>query len=286
MTSPAISASHSSIVRTLCAELEADVPQHRRRSARSTAAPARVERLAAAGSARRRRNAGRAGRGRSRRRRPARAPAGAPTLGPDAARARGRRAARARAAAAACRARAQNASRSAARPASQLVAPARARCRRRHRRRRAVASVGGCHRARRLAGVSRAAAAARRPTRSALRSRRSVTSTVCSHCADSEWSAVTIVQPSARQRMPARPALIIGSIGEDHAGLQLEPGAGPAVVQHLRLLVELAADAVAAELAHDREAVAFGEALDRVRRCRPGARPAARRGCRATSPRR
>ena len=39
--------------------------------------------------------------------------------------------------------------------------------------------------------------------------------------------------------------------GEDHPGLQLEAGAGAAVVQHLRLLVELPADAVAAELAHD-----------------------------------
>ena len=39
----------------------------------------------------------------------------------------------------------------------------------------------------------------------------SVTSTVCSHCAESEWSAVTMVQPSASWRMSRRPALIIGS---------------------------------------------------------------------------
>ena len=42
---------------------------------------------------------------------------------------------------------------------------------------------------------------------------------------------------------------------ERHAGLQLVERAGLAVVQHLRVLVEALADAVAAELAHDREAV-------------------------------
>ena len=51
---------------------------------------------------------------------------------------------------------------------------------------------------------------------------------------------------------------------EHHARHQLVERAGAAVVQHLRLLVELAADAVAAELAHDRKAVALGEGLDRV----------------------
>jgi hypothetical protein len=35
-------------------------------------------------------------------------------------------------------------------------------------------------------------------------------------------------------------------------------------VQHLRLVVKHLADAVAAELAHHRQAVAFGEALDGV----------------------
>src|SRR5574337_1271280 len=50
---------------------------------------------------------------------------------------------------------------------------------------------------------------------------------------------------------------------EGHAGLELFERAGPAVVQYLRLFVEHAADAVAAELAHHREAVAFGELLDR-----------------------
>ena len=86
--------------------------------------------------------------------------------------------------------------------------------------------------------------------------------------------------------MPGRPALIIGSMVKIMPGCSFRPVPGAAVVQHLRLLVELAADAVAAELAHDREAVAFGVALDggadvaemRARR--------APRGCRATSPRR
>ncbi len=52
--------------------------------------------------------------------------------------------------------------------------------------------------------------------------------------------------------------------GEDHAGRQPLERARPAVVQDLRLLVEAPADAVAAELAHDREAVLLGVALDGV----------------------
>src|SRR5690606_13050577 len=38
-----------------------------------------------------------------------------------------------------------------------------------------------------------------------------VTSTVCSHCADSEWSLVTTVQPSFNSCTWRLPALIIGS---------------------------------------------------------------------------
>src|SRR5450432_2815938 len=49
---------------------------------------------------------------------------------------------------------------------------------------------------------------------------------------------------------------------EDHSRLQLQSSARAAVMQHLRFLVELAVDAVVAELAHHREAVALGEALD------------------------
>jgi hypothetical protein len=50
--------------------------------------------------------------------------------------------------------------------------------------------------------------------------------------------------------------------GEGHAGHQFFQRAGLAVVQHLRLFVEVAADAVAAELAHHREALLLGEFLD------------------------
>jgi len=46
--------------------------------------------------------------------------------------------------------------------------------------------------------------------------------------------------------------------------LQRQPGAGLAVVQHLRLFVKLLPDAVAAELAHHRVAGGFGVVLDRV----------------------
>jgi len=51
--------------------------------------------------------------------------------------------------------------------------------------------------------------------------------------------------------------------GEDHSGLQLEAGTGPAVMQHLRVLMELGADTVATEFAHHRETMSFGEFLDR-----------------------
>jgi hypothetical protein len=50
--------------------------------------------------------------------------------------------------------------------------------------------------------------------------------------------------------------------------------AGAAVVQHLRLFVEARADAVAAELAHHREAGVFGKGLDGVADvAQPGAGP-------------
>src|SRR3546814_5085235 len=52
--------------------------------------------------------------------------------------------------------------------------------------------------------------------------------------------------------------------GEGHALLQHQALARPAVVQHLRLVVVDLADAVAAVLAHHREALALGVLLDRV----------------------
>ena len=50
-----------------------------------------------------------------------------------------------------------------------------------------------------------------------------------------------------------------GLDGEDHAGLELRAGAFAAVIRDLRLLVELAADAVADKFADD--AVAVGDDL-------------------------
>ena len=55
-----------------------------------------------------------------------------------------------------------------------------------------------------------------------------------------------------------------GLDGEHHAGLELFERAGAAIVQHLGFFVEYLANAVAAELAHHRKAVPFGEFLDGV----------------------
>src|SRR5207253_8694617 len=62
--------------------------------------------------------------------------------------------------------------------------------------------------------------------------------------------------------------------GEDHAGLESQPGSGMTVMQHLGLFVEFAADSVAAEFPNDRKAARFSVALDGVadvaeRRARP-----------------
>src|SRR5262249_13815505 len=51
--------------------------------------------------------------------------------------------------------------------------------------------------------------------------------------------------------------------GESHARLQAHAGARAPIVQHLRLLVEFPADAVAAELAHHAVAVSLGVLLYR-----------------------
>src|SRR5262245_50174424 len=71
-------------------------------------------------------------------------------------------------------------------------------------------------------------------------------------------------------RPPVGEAAYTGSSGvdhrlhsEDHPRLQLDAGPRATVVEHLWLLVKVPADAVATELADDREAVAFGKALDR-----------------------
>lgn len=51
---------------------------------------------------------------------------------------------------------------------------------------------------------------------------------------------------------------------EHHACLQLEAGAGPAVMQYLRIFVEALADTVAAEFANDAVALFLGIALDGI----------------------
>ena len=55
-----------------------------------------------------------------------------------------------------------------------------------------------------------------------------------------------------------------GLDGEEHALAQGQPGAGLAVMQDARRVVEHPADAVAAEIAHHRKPVVFGVALDGV----------------------
>src|SRR5688572_800425 len=52
--------------------------------------------------------------------------------------------------------------------------------------------------------------------------------------------------------------------GDGHARHELDAGAGPAVMQHLRVLVEPAADTVPAVLAHHGKALLLDVALDRV----------------------
>ena len=93
----------------------------------------------------------------------------------------------------------------------------------------------------------------------------SVTATVNSKCAASEPSWVKTDQPSPPTRTSGLPARRHRLDREHHALFQQRPLAGRAEVRHLRLLVHLAADAVADERADDREPGALGDALDRVR---------------------
>src|SRR6266511_292293 len=79
--------------------------------------------------------------------------------------------------------------------------------------------------------------------------------------------------PAVGKTTDARPASVDHRLdGEHHPRLQLDPRAWASVMQHLRLLVELTANAVDAEFAHDGEAMALGGVLDRgadVARMRP-----------------
>ena len=81
----------------------------------------------------------------------------------------------------------------------------------------------------------------------------SVIATVCSKCAEREPSTVTIVHLSGSVRVAGPPMFTIGSIASVRPGHQLQSALRLAVVRHLRLLVELDADAVAHEVAHHAE---------------------------------
>ena len=73
-----------------------------------------------------------------------------------------------------------------------------------------------------------------------------------------------MVQPSSDFLDVLAPGVDHGLDGEGHAGLELLQRAGLAVVQHLRLFMKAAPDAVATKLAHHAEALAFGKCLDGV----------------------
>ena len=112
-----------------------------------------------------------------------------------------------------------------------------------------------------------------------------VTPTVCSNCADSERSRVTAVQPSDKH-LHVRAAEIDHRLDrEEHARLEHDAFAGPADMHDVRLVVEQAAEPVAAEIAHHAHVLRFDIGLDRVRRCRRWSRRAGSRRCRASSPR-
>ncbi len=86
-----------------------------------------------------------------------------------------------------------------------------------------------------------------------------VIKTECSKCADGLPSAVTTVQPSDKIFTPPVAHIDHGLDGEHHAGLEARAGALAAIIGDLRLLVQLAPDAVADEFPHD--AVAIGDDL-------------------------
>ena len=87
--------------------------------------------------------------------------------------------------------------------------------------------------------------------------------TVCSKCADSDPSSVTIVQRSASVFV-RRTTDVHHRLDRDRqTGHELLAALRLAVVRHLRLLVELDADAVADEIAHDAESGGLDDGLHR-----------------------
>ena len=85
-----------------------------------------------------------------------------------------------------------------------------------------------------------------------------VMATVCSKCAAREPSLVTTVQPSSSSTVAGSPTVTIGSIASARPGHELRAAAGPAVVEHVRVLVHLGADAVAAVVVDDPVGVRLG----------------------------
>ena len=111
----------------------------------------------------------------------------------------------------------------------------------------------------------------------------SVTPTVCSNCADSDRSRVTAVQPSDSIFTGGLPRLIIGSMVKSMPGLSCSAFAGLAVMQDVRPIVEHAAQAVAAEIAHHAAALRLRHRPGWRRRCRRWWRPASPPRCRASA---
>ena len=209
---------------------------HRKRDQRSTAAlPRRVGRAAARAAGCRCRRPGAARRGRSRRRRPApSSPCAAQCL---------RHAARSTASISAARACTSSSTGSSARKRrlssscawrsssrQAAGAPSGRQLRRQAREQRPGVRAG------RLLGPlcdlraspSRRRASVRAPSAPSVSTSTpaSVTSTVCSHCADSEWSLVMTVQPSGSSRTWRLPAFTIGSMVKVMPGLSSSPVPG------------------------------------------------------------
>ena len=86
----------------------------------------------------------------------------------------------------------------------------------------------------------------------------------CSNWAESERSRVTAVQPSSSTFTSARPMLIIGSTVKIMPGLSSGPVPGRPAWTTSGLSWKSAADAVAAEVAHNAVAVGLRVALDGV----------------------
>ena len=87
---------------------------------------------------------------------------------------------------------------------------------------------------------------------------------VCSHCADRDWSLRDDGPAVVQEAHIAPPGIDHRFDGKGHARHELEPRPRFAVVQHLRILMIHAADAVSAVFAHHGEAVALRKGLDGV----------------------